>query len=392
MAKPVPPRSSPFRPEIEAIRQNGITGVALKRLGDPAVIPLWFGEGDRVTPDFIRRAAIEALEAGDTFYNHTRGKQSLRDAIKVYLDDLYRIDVHPDRITVPGAAMLGVTIGAQWALSTGDHALVVSPVWPNIDTVFQVTGADIGHVRQRLEPDGWRLDLDDLRSALRPNTRAVFVNSPCNPTGWTMHRDQQLELLELCRERGIVIIADEVYHRTVFDGRAAPSFLEIAEDDDPVIVVNGFSKAWAMTGWRLGWVVAPRRHAMQWAALSECFNTGAAVFTQNAGIAALEKGEAFVRELQQQYGKGRELVGQYLSDHPRVEYSTPEGAFYAFPKITGMTDSLEFVESALAEIDVGLAPGFTFGPGNESHFRLCFAQSLERLEEALQRLVGFIPS
>ncbi|MEE2776778.1 MAG: pyridoxal phosphate-dependent aminotransferase [Acidobacteriota bacterium] len=383
-------RRPPFRPEIELLEQNGITGVAFKRLHDPDVIPLWFGEGDCPTPPFIRQATKAALDEGNTFYNHTRGCQELRDAIKVYLDGLYGVDVHPDRISVPGSAMLGITIAAQFALSSGDHALVVSPVWPNIYNVFQVTGADVSHVRQRQTPEGWRLDLEDLRAEIRPNTQAIFVNSPCNPTGWIMRRAEQRELLDLCRERGLVLIADEVYHRTVFDAPVAPSFLEIADDEDPVIVVNGFSKAWAMTGWRIGWVVAPRRHAVQWAALSECFNTGTAVFTQHSGIAALTEGEDFVRELQAQYSRGRDIVDHYLKDHPRVRYSTPEGAFYGFPEVEGLRDSLAFVEDVLEQTNVGLAPGFTFGPGNESYFRLCFAQSHDRLERALGGVVQYI--
>ena len=212
--------------------------------------------------------------------------------------------------------MLGVTIAAQMALGRGDHALVISPVWPNIDAVFQITGASFDHVRQQLTPEGWALDLDALEAGLTPRTRALFVNSPCNPTGWVMPRAQQQALLALARERGFLIIADEVYHRTVYGARAAPSFLEIARDDDPVVVVNGFSKAWAMTGWRVGWVVAPSVDAVKWTALSECFNTGATVFAQLGAVAALEQGEGTVRELQAQYERGRDLVTAYLGNHP----------------------------------------------------------------------------
>ena len=279
-----------LRPEIAALEQNGITRVALTRIGDPDVIALWFGEGDSVTEGFIREAAKEALDAGDTFYTHTRGKQALRDALKRYLDALYGIDLHPDRITVPGSTMLGVTIAAQMALSTGDHAIIVGPVWPNIESTYRATGAEVDYVRQRRTDAGWQLDLADIRAALRPRTRSLFVNTPCNPTGWVMPAAQQAELLQLCRERNILLIADEVYHRNVYDGDVAPSFMTLARDDDPVIVVNGFSKAWAMTGWRIGWVVAPSRFAETWAILSECFNTGATVFVQQAAITALERG------------------------------------------------------------------------------------------------------
>ena len=380
----------PLRPEIAALEQNGITRVALPRIDDPDVIALWFGEGDVVTEGFIRDAAKRALDDGVTFYSHTRGRQDLRDALKRYLDALYGVDLDPDRITVPGSTMLGIAIAAQMALGAGDHAIIVGPSWPNIESAYRTTGAEVEYVRQRLEGGEWHLDLDDVRAALRPRTRTLFVNSPCNPTGWVMPPEQQAELLEICRERNVLLIADEVYHRNVYDRDVAPSFLTIAKDDDPVIVANGFSKAWAMTGWRIGWVVAPARLAEKWAILSECFNTGATVFVQQAAIAALESGEEVVARLRAQYAGGRDIVTEVLGRCPRIELTEPTGAFYAFPRLRGLRSSLAFAEGVLAEENVGIAPGYTFGPGNEEHFRLCFAQSHERLREGLDRIVRYI--
>ena len=380
----------PFRDEIEALEQNGITRVAFKRMGDPAVIPLWFGEGDVPTPAFIREAAKRALDDGQTFYSHTRGRPELRVALKRYLDDLYGIDLDERRITVPGSAMLGVTIAAQMALTTGDHGLIVGPVWPNIDAVFRITGAEVGYVRQRLTDNGWQLTADEIIDAVTPKTRAVFVNSPCNPTGWVMSAAEQAKLLAFAREAGVLIIADEVYHRTVFDGAHAPSFLTSAEENDPLVVVNGFSKAWAMTGWRIGWVVTPLRHELTWTALSECFNTTTNVFAQLGAVAALTEGEAFVASQQAQFGEARSLVDAAFAGHPLIDHVSPAGAFYAFPRVPRCTDSLELAESLLAEEDVGVAPGYTFGPGNDAHFRICFAQRPERLEEGLSRIVRFI--
>ncbi|MCZ6869669.1 MAG: pyridoxal phosphate-dependent aminotransferase [Gammaproteobacteria bacterium] len=381
---------SPFRPEIEALEQNGITRVALPRITDPKVIPLWFGEGDAVTPQFIRDAAKAALDEGQTFYSHTRGRQELRDAIKDYLDALYGVDIDPARITVPGAAMMGITIAAQMALTTGDHGLIVSPNWPNIETAYRVTGAEVGFVRQREGADGWQLGAREIIEQTQKRTRAIFVNSPCNPTGWIMQEDDQRELLEFCRARNILLIADEVYGRLVYDRDIAPSFLSISRDDDPLIVVNGFSKAWAMTGWRLGWVVTPTRSATHWAILSECFNTGAASFVQIAGTAALRDGESVVQDLRGRYRDAREIVMQVLASHPRIELSEPQGAFYAFPRVRGLRSSLDFVHGVLDEEDVGIAPGYTFGPHNDAHFRVCFAQSHPRLREGLERVLRYI--
>ena len=378
-----------FRPEIESLEQNGITGIALPRINDPKVIPLWFGEGDLVTPQFIREAAKQALDDGNTFYTHTRGRPELRAAIKRYYDRLYGLDLHPDRITVPGSTMLGVTMAAQMCLGSDDHGLIVAPAWPNIVSAFEVTGASVSYVRQKLG-ERWSLDVQDIEAAMQPNTRAIFVNTPCNPTGWIMPREDQQALLELCRERGVVVIADEVYHRNVYDMAVAPSFTSLASDDDPLIVVGGFSKAFAMTGWRLGWMLAPTRFSTQMAVLSECFNTGAPNFIQLAGVKALDEGDPVVADLRQRYTRGREIVMDMLAPHPRIRLTCPDGAFYAFPRVEGIEDSFAFCSALLEQEDVGTAPGYTFGPGNEQHFRLCFAQSHERLREALTRILRFL--
>ena len=379
-----------LRPEIESLEPSGIAKVALPRFTDASVIPLWIGEGDMVTSEFIREAAKRAIDEGHTFYAHTRGRIELRDAIKTYLDRVYDMDLNPDRISVPGSSMMGITLAAQMTVGHGRHALIVSPNWPNIENSLRATGADISFVRQRMENGRWTLEAGDITGAVRDNTRAIYINSPCNPTGWIIAQSTLEDLLVFCRERDIVLISDEVYHRNVYDGDAAPSLMSIAEDEDPVIIVNGFSKAWAMTGWRLGWMVAPARYATQIAVLSECFNTGAPSIVQFAGIAALQDGEELVQTLRAQYAGGRDIVMEILGEHPRLELSEPEGAFYAFPRVQGMGSSLAFAEGLLRDYDVGVAPGYTFGPGNEEHFRLCFAQSHQRLTEALQRIVTYV--
>ena len=379
-----------IRPDISKLEQNGITAVALPRLGDPSVIPLWFGEGDQVTSKFIRDAATRALDDGLTFYDHTRGVPDLRRAIGDYLNNLYRIDLNKDRISVPGASMLCITIAVQMAVQAGDDALIVSPHWPNIETACVVAGANVITVRQRQTTTGWALSASEIMAAATAKTRLLFINSPCNPTGWVMSRDEQLEILEFCRQRNILLIADEVYHRHDYHASVAPSFVELAKDDDPVVVVNGFSKAWAMTGWRVGWVVAPLAQANHWAIMSECFNTGATVFAQHACISALQDGESLVADLKAGYEHGRGLVQKYLGGHPLIDLTSPAGAFYAFPKIRGIGSSRMFAEGLLAEEDVGVAPGYTFGPGNDEFIRICYALSHERLEEGLKRIVRYV--
>jgi len=381
---------SAIRPDILALEQNGITALALPRMRDPAVIPLWIGEGDTVTPQFIRDAAKAALDDGKTFYCHTRGLLELRTAIKDYLDPLYEIDLNPDRITVPGSSMLGIAIAVQMALTCNDHSIIIGPSWPNIEKNFQVSGAQIEHVRMRESGDHWSLEFADITAAIRSNTRAIYINTPSNPTGWVMNLEDMRRLLDLCRDNNILLISDEVYQRNVYEGEVAPSFLSISEDNDPLIVIGGFSKTFTMTGWRLGWMITPANCVRQMAVLSECFNTGAPAFVQYAGIAALQKGGPFIRELQERYRVGREIVMAELAVHPRVEIIQPQGSFYVFARVPGMQSSMEFAQRLLAEEDVGVAPGFTFGPGNEDYFRLCYAQSHDRLREALQRICRFL--
>lgn len=380
-----------LRADIATLPPSGIARVVARRLGDPDVIPLWFGEGDMVTPEFIRQAAIDALTDGETFYDFTRGTLKLRAAIGDYLKRLYSREIHRDRVTCAGSSMLSVTIAAQMALQKGDHALAVAPHWPNIEMTLRIAGAEVTSVRQRLTDQGWELTAAEIIAAARPDTRCIFVNSPCNPTGWVMHAEDQAALLAFCRERDILLIADEVYHRMVYDGApSAPSFLTIAEEDDPVIIVFGLSKSWAMTGWRLGWVVTPRSAATAWQIMSENFNTGAAVFTQRAAATALLEGEDLVAERLAHYARGRDIVMELMRDHPRVTLSEPAGAFYAFPRLSGIESSMDFALALLDAEDVGVAPGYTFGADNEEHVRICFARSHEQLEEGVRRLLRFL--
>jgi aspartate/methionine/tyrosine aminotransferase len=382
---------SAIRPEIRGLELSGTGKIAIVALDDPDVIPLWFGESDIATPAFIRDAAKLALDSGKTFYSYTRGHTPLRHALHGYHQRLYGIDLDPDRITSPGSTMLTVMIAAQCMVRAGDEVVLIGPYWPNIQTVVEVTGGRPVPVRLTEAQGGWHLDLDAVAAAVTPRTRAIYVNSPSNPTGWIMSGDEARGLLTLCRRHGIGLISDEVYHRNVYDDPGpAPSLLQHAEPEEPVFVLNGFSKGWAMTGWRLGWMITPSGMAEQMAVLAEVNNTGSTAFAQYGGVAALEQGEEFLHGFVTRCRRNRDLVASILGAHPRVRMSPPQGAFYAFPRIEGMTDSLAFCRRVLAEAKVGIAPGYTFGPGNDGHFRLCFARKPEELEIACERIIKVI--
>ena len=282
--------------------------------GDPDVVPLWFGEGDLVTPDFVRDAAAKGLQAGETFYTWQRGIPELRAALSAYTERLYGIKCPVDRLSVTTGGMQAILLCCQLLLDPGDNIVIVSPIWPNITSATRLVRGEPKYVALHRKPDGgWKLDLQKVFDAVDDHTRAIFVNSPGNPTGWTMTSDEQRALLDFARRRGIWIMADEVYARLIYTRPVAPSFLEHAGPDDPLIVLNSFSKPWAMTGWRLGWLTHPAALGDQFAKLVQINTSGAPAFLQRGAVAALEKGDGFVSEMVERCRAGGELVFQRLS-------------------------------------------------------------------------------
>ena len=378
---------APIRPAIEALEDSRIVEVWKLGFQIPDVIGLWVGEGDLPTPAFICDAAAEALKRGDTFYTHKRGIPELRQALIDYHQRIYRIRLADDRIAVTSAGMNAMMLAMECLVGPGDNAVCVTPVWPNIFATIEIMGAAVRHLPLDPTLTGWQLDLDRLFVACDDRTRVVYLASPGNPSGWVMPRAQQLALLEFARKRGIWIVADEVYARIVYDGTpAAPSFLELATPDDALVVVNSFSKTWAMTGWRIGWMIMPARLTAVVDKIIEFNTSGAQPFLQRGCVAAITQGEPFVAEMVARYRTGRDLVLQRLGAMPRVRIVRPEAAFYLMFAVDGMTDSLAFAKRLVTETRVGLAPGSAFGPGGEGHLRLCFAASLDRLSQAMDRL------
>ncbi len=350
------------------------------------IIPLWFGEPDLPTPDFINQAATRALAEGYTFYTLNRGIPELREAIANYMSGLHGQSFVSERITVTASAMNAIAVLMQTLIDRGDNAVLTAPLWPNIAACVGIMEGEPRQVALIESESGWRLDLDRLFDAIDERTRLVFVNSPSNPVGWMMSADDQRAVLEFCRKRGIWIVADEVYDRIVYDRAYAPSFLDVGEPEDLILRLNSFSKSWCMTGWRLGWITAPAAFGPVLEKMNEFNVASAASMTQHAGIVALRDGEDFVRETVARYGRARDLVFQRLAGMPRVRLARPEAAFYAFFAVDGMDDSLAFAKRLLTDTKVGLAPGAAFGPGGEGHLRLCYAATLQTLSEAMDRL------
>ncbi len=385
-AKPAPP---PVRPGVAALPHSRIREVYTQIHAVPDLIPLWFGEPDMPTPAFINDAATRALAAGHTFYTPNRGIPELRQALSDYLTRHYETPVPVERICVTPSGMGAIMLVLQSLIDVGDEIVAISPVWSNSFRAVQMLGGATRMVELQRAPGGsggWRLDLDRLFDSVTEKTRAILVTSPSNPTGWVMTEEEQRRVLEFTRARGIWLLADEVYDRLVFEQARAPSFLRLAEPDDLVVVFNSFSKSWAMTGWRLGWTVSMPGLVPILEKLNEINQTGAATFIQHAGVTAVREGEPFVQAQLERYRANRDLVIQRLASLPRVSVTRPDGAFYAFFGVDGMTDSVAFAQDIGRRTGVGLAPGAAFGDGGEGHLRLCFAASAETLSRALDRL------
>jgi len=374
------------RRAVRDLRASQIREVANAAMGDPGVLPFWFGEPDEVTPGFIRAAAIEALNAGDTFYTHNLGIPALREAIAAYVSRLHR-PVDAAHIAVTNSGVSALMVATQALAGAGERVVEVTPLWPNLVEMPKILGASVECVPLSFGPQGWTLDLDRLLAALTPGTRAVYINSPNNPTGWTIAPEAQRAVLAHCRKHGIWIVADDAYERIFFGAAGvAPSFLDIAEPEDRLVSTNTFSKNWLMTGWRLGWLVAPASLVPELAKLIEYNTSCAPGFVQRAGVAAVTHGDTVVERFVGRLRRARDLLVSGLRELPGVVVAPPPGAMYAFFRVAGAHDSFAFCKQLVVRAKLGLAPGAAFGPEGEGFVRWCFAASEERLTEGVARL------
>jgi len=373
------------RPSVRSLGASRIRELMNAGLGRADVLPFWVGEPDEPTPDFIRKAGIDAIAAGDVFYTHNLGIPELREALARYISRLHR-PVDAERIAVTSAGVNALMLVSQLLLDPGDRVVEVVPLWPNLQEIPRILGAHVETLPLRFARGGWTLDLDRLLAALAPGTRALYLNSPNNPTGWTVTREDQRAILEHCRRHGIWIFADDAYERLYFAGGVAPSFLDLAEDGDLVVSTNTFSKSWLMTGWRLGWVVVPASLTADLGKLIEYNTSCAPVFVQRAGIVAVEQGEPVIARTVERFRAARDFLVAGLNATPGIEAALPDGAMYAFFRVDGVDDSLGFCKRLVAEAGLGLAPGSAFGPHGEGFVRWCFASGIDRLADGLERL------
>ena len=380
-----------MRAAIQSLPGSKIREVANAGLGRSDVLAFWFGEGDEVTPEPIRRAAADSLLRGETFYSHNLGLPELRQAIASYASALHgTVDV--DRVAVTSSGVTALMLAMQMLVDAGDEVVAVVPLWPNLTAQPVILGASVRRVSLRPHAGLWQLDLDELLAAVTERTKVLLVNAPNNPTGWTLTRAEQQALLAHCRRTGTWIVADEVYERICFGAAAcAPSFLDLAMPDDRLVVAHSFSKSFLMTGWRLGWLVLPGStgHLDAMGKLLEFNSSCAPVFVQRGGLAALAVAHTLVPRIVSHLQACRDRLVGALQALPGVTVARPPGGMYAFFRIEGQDDSLALAKRLVADHGLGLAPGAAFGAEGEGWLRWCFATSdPARLDQGLQRLAG----
>jgi aspartate aminotransferase len=369
-----------------------IRAVANTAMGRADVLPFWFGESDKPTPAFIREAAIASLHQGETFYSENLGRPYLRQALSAYLTVLHRRPIGMERVAVTASGVSALMIAAQLLVSPGDRVVTVTPLWPNAVEIPKIVGGRVTCVALEVQDGRWSLPLKQLLAALTPDTRMLVLNSPNNPTGWTVTPEEQRVLLEHCRRHGIWIVADDVYERLVYgDGvRTAPSFLTLTDADDRLIVVNSFSKAWTMTGWRAGWMVVPPRVSADLAALLEYNMSCVSEFTQRAAVAALEQGEPYIELVRSELSNTRGRLMTALRALPGLDVPEADGAMYLFLRVRGEDDSVALAKRLIEEVGLGLAPGRAFGPEGEGWLRWCYASDWTKIEPGIERLTRFL--
>lgn len=377
-----------IRAQIRDLQTENISDLAnrARELGD--VIALWYGEGDMVTPAFIRDAAKAAFDDGMTFYiPNMRGHGPLNEALSEYQTRLHGQPIPISRTTVTPSGMQALYMALELLVDVGTNVVYVAPQWPNIHNAIHLIGGEPRPFALDFEGD-WKLDLDRLFATCDARTRAIFLSTPSNPTGWTATRAEMEALLDFSRRTGVWIISDEVYGRLYFEGDVAPSILQVAEDGDRVLSVNSFSKAWAMTGWRVGWLTHPSGVADQLGAMTQYINSGTAGPIQAGANAAIRQGEPLVQEIRQRIKTGLDLAYDRLAGIPGIILPTkPRGGMYAFFALEGESDARRVCFDILEKARVGLAPGYLFGSSANAFLRMCVCREREQIATALDRMV-----
>ncbi len=380
-------------PSALAVPHSRIRELAEIAMGMEGVLKLYFGESDIPTPEFIKRAAQKAMADGFTFYTENAGLPSLRKALARYYAELHGVELDPAaEIAVTASGVQALSVGLRCLLDPGDEALVLTPAWPNGPSIIQMANARAREIPHALSDGRYSIDFYALERAVTSRTRLLLYTSPSNPLGWVATEQDQDRLLEFTRRHSLWLMADEVYERLCYSAVTAPSILKKCTREDAVVVIQSFSKAYCMTGWRVGWLAGRKDLVSRATRLNEFMVSCAPAFAQRAGETALLWGEDLLRQMVARLRENRDFCVDALAKMPGVTVPRPDGAFYLFPRIESAGDSFAFCKRLLLETKVGLAPGVAFGAAGEGNVRICYASDKPVLEEAMARLKLFLES
>jgi len=384
----------PIAAAIDSIEPEGAYIVLaraqeLERAGRE-IIHLEIGEPDFQTEQRVCEAGIEAIRAGRTRYNPTAGVQPLREAIAADVSARCGRSVRPQQVVVgPGAKPI-LFLPTLAVVEPGDEVVYPDPGFPTYEAMIQVAGGKPVPI-PLTEQSGFSFDLDALREKVSDRTRMIVINSPSNPTGGVIPMSDLEQIAELAQRFNCWVMSDEIYSRMCFDGATAPSIASISGMDERTIIVDGFSKTYAMTGWRLGYGVMPERLAEKVSLLGVHAVGCTAHFTQFAGLEALTGPQDRVAEVMAEYQRRRDVLVDGLNSIQGITCQKPAGTFYAFPNVTALGEPCESIaERLLNEAGVALLPGTAFGSSGEGYLRLCFANSVENLKLAIDRIRGVL--
>ena len=355
-----------------------------------AVTSLAVGEPDAPTPLHICEAAKKAIDEGQTHYAPNAGIPELREAVAEKYRKLYWDGYTKDHVIITVGAMEGLMLAMMLLLNPGDEILVPDPCFPNYYGQASIVGARAVPV-PTYEKYDYRMQAEDIERAVTPNTRAILLNSPCNPTGAVLTKEDILAIAEVVKAHDLWVLTDEPYDAIVYDGIQPYSMAQVPEVRDHVMVLNSFSKSYAMTGWRIGYLVAPEAgYIKKMAQLQEGVASCVSTFTQAAAAEAL-KSTACVDQMVEDYTRRRDILVDGLNAIPGITCKKSAGSFYAFPNIKAFgKTSQEFAEELLKNASVVTVPGSAFGDMGEGYLRLVFANSDENLKEAVRRIAAYV--
>ncbi|MDE2445172.1 MAG: pyridoxal phosphate-dependent aminotransferase [Alphaproteobacteria bacterium] len=385
----IPKLSKPAQVEPD----SGIVKVAMHGFTKQGIIAFWSGEGNLPTPELFSKAASESLHKGETFYTFQGGIPELRQALARYHTRHYGRAFDADNFFVTSGGMPAIQTALQMIVADGDEIIIPTPAWPNYAGALRIQGARPVEVPMTFQNGKWALDLDQLFAATTARTKAICLNSPSNPLGWVATKDDLIAVRDFCRKHGIWILGDEVYSHFYFgaDGKTrAPSFLDICDSEEQLMLCNTFSKNWAMTGWRVGWIQAPKILGPVIERVVQYNTSGTPVFLQRGCVVALDEGDEFIKLQVGKARKNRNTVIEALKGFPQLRLSVPEGAFYAFFGIDGMKDSMATALRIIDEANVGFAPGAAFGAAGEGFLRMCYLKEEHKLAEGLDRFSNWL--